>query len=108
MLKKFVNEFQAVLKIVPKGPILIKSGQSVSAGTDMSFVKTYRNDRPEVYLPGSSLKGVIRTQAERIGRTLKEEAVCNLFNSSYTNLPGRNPSPWGVPACSVAFACLER
>jgi len=107
MFKQLLNEVRVQLSFLPQGPILIKSGTGVAAGSDMAFVKTYRNGREEVYLPGSSLKGVIRSHAERIGRTLNEQAVCNPFNSFYTN-PQRNQSPHGVPSCSDAFRSVER
>jgi len=51
----------------------------------MDFVQTYRNGGREVYLPGSSLKGVFRSQAERIVRTLtinaKGPCVCVPFEN---------------------------
>lgn len=108
MFKQLLNEFRVNLSFIPQGPILIKSGNTLSAGTDMSFVKTFRNGRPEVYLPGSSLKGVIRSHAEKIGRTLHEKAICNPFNSYYTQPPQKNPSAHGVPSCSDAFQKLEK
>ncbi len=42
----------------------------------MSFVRTQRRGpNPEPYIPGSSLKGVIRAHAERLCRSLREEPV---------------------------------
>lgn len=79
MLKQLVNECLITLKIVPTGPILIKSGIPTLSGPDMAFVTTWRNGKQEVYLPGSSLKGVLRSHAERIARTLSSAASCNPF-----------------------------
>jgi CRISPR-associated RAMP protein (TIGR02581 family) len=76
MLKKMVNSVHIDLDIIPIDPLLIKSGQATVGGTDMSFVRTYRfgeNDEP--YIPGSSLKGVIRSYAEKICRSLREAPV---------------------------------
>lgn len=61
------------LTITPDGPILIKAGESGGADPtlpDMEFVRTWRNGVRQVYLPGPSLKGVIRAQCERICRSL--------------------------------------
>ena len=64
------------LTIAPDGPILIKAGESGGADPtlpDMEFVRTKRggsDGKGLVYLPGSSLKGVVRAQAERICRSL--------------------------------------
>lgn len=57
------------LTITPAGPILIKAGESGGADPtlpDMEFVRSQNR----VYIPGSSLKGVVRAQAERIARSL--------------------------------------
>jgi CRISPR-associated RAMP protein (TIGR02581 family) len=79
MLKQLVNECVIELHIIPEGPILIKSGIATISGPDMAFVKVWRNGVEEVYLPGSSLKGVLRSHAERIARTLNERAACDPF-----------------------------
>lgn len=79
MLRQLVNECIIELAIVPKGPILIKSGIATISGPDMAFVRTWRNGEAQVYLPGSSLKGVLRSHAERITRTLNLDAACDPF-----------------------------
>ncbi|NJN19626.1 MAG: hypothetical protein HC822_26985, partial [Oscillochloris sp.] len=67
------------LSIQPDGPILIKAGESGGADPtlpDMEFVRTRgagSAGRGQAYLPGSSLKGVVRAQAERICRSLDSE-----------------------------------
>lgn len=86
MLKQLVNECLITLQIEPDGPILIKSGIETVSGPDMAFVRVWRNGDEEIYLPGSSLKGVIRSHAERIARTLQPTAACNPFASA--NSPG--------------------
>jgi CRISPR-associated protein Csm3 len=74
MHKRRVNELKLKVVIEPAGPILIKSG--VESGADptlpsMNFVRTQHPNGGErtIYLPGSSLKGVIRSHSERIIRT---------------------------------------
>lgn len=79
MLKQLVNECIIELHIIPDGPILIKSGIATESGPDMAFVRVRRNGTQEVYLPGSSLKGVLRSHAERIARTLNSTAACDPF-----------------------------
>ncbi len=79
MLKQLLNECRFTLTIHTEGPVLIKSGHPMVFGPDMTPVRTYRNGTMEVYLPGSSLKGVFRSHIEKIIRTLKDGIVCNLF-----------------------------
>jgi CRISPR-associated protein Csm3 len=79
MLKQLLNECIIELVIEPDGPMLVKSGLDTIRGPNMAFVRTWRNGQEEVYLPGSSLKGVLRSHAERITRTLKPEAACDPF-----------------------------
>ena len=82
MLKQLVNECIVDFKIHTDGPLLIKSGKTESDGLDMSFVKTSRGGfEPEIYIPGSSLKGLIRSYSEKITRTLSSGQVkcCDPF-----------------------------
>jgi CRISPR-associated RAMP protein (TIGR02581 family) len=80
MLKQLLNECVIDLHIMIDGPVLIRSGVETISGPDMSFVKIWRKGQEEVYLPGSSLKGVLRSHAERIARTLKDGAACDPFD----------------------------
>lgn len=80
MLKQLVNEALIPLTITTTGPVLVRSGHATLSGPDMTPVLTYRNDDWQVYLPGSSLKGVIRSHLEKVGRTLNENAICNPFH----------------------------
>ncbi|RME69893.1 MAG: CRISPR-associated protein [Chloroflexi bacterium] len=80
MHKKLVNELRLSFAIRPEGPLLIKSGREAGADPtllDMNFVRTTHAELGEtVYLPGSSLKGAIRSHCEKIGRTVGLN-VCN-------------------------------
>ena len=73
MLKQLKNQARVKVRIEPVDPLLIKSGQATVGGTDMTFVRTYRSGEAEPYLPGSSLKGVIRSYCEKICRSLRPE-----------------------------------
>lgn len=74
MHKKLANELSLEFRIRPEGPLLIKSGQEAGADPtllDMSFVRTtHALLGRTVYLPGSSLKGALRSYCEKVGRTV--------------------------------------
>jgi CRISPR-associated RAMP protein (TIGR02581 family) len=79
MLKKLVNEAHFKLLIQTIGSVLVKSGHVTISGPDMTPMLTYRDGDWQVYLPGSSLKGVFRSHLEKVCRTLHEGVVCNPF-----------------------------
>ncbi len=79
MLKKLVNEAYFTLRITTTGPLLIRSGRATVSGPDMTPVLTFRNGQQEVFLPGSSLKGVFRSHSEKIICSLKPHVVCYPF-----------------------------
>ncbi len=75
MHKQLVNEMRLEFRVRPAGPLLIKSGKGAGADPtllDLNFVRVYNNALGErtVYLPGSSLKGVLRSYSEKIARTV--------------------------------------
>lgn len=81
MHKRLINELLLTIQIAPAGPLLIKAGDRGGVDPtrpDMEFVRTQYNGRETVYLPGSSLKGVLRAHCEKIARTVatpKREAA---------------------------------
>lgn len=73
MFKRHLNELIVEFTIAPDGPILIKAGDTGGVDPtrpDMEFVRVWYNGRETVYLPGSSLKGMIRSHCEKIARTV--------------------------------------
>ena len=82
MLKKLMNEAFCTLRITTTGPLLIKSGHASISGPDMTPVLTFRNGKQEVFLPGSSLKGVFRSHVEKIVCSLKPHVVCYPFEGN--------------------------
>lgn len=75
MLKLVVNRARVDLRIEPVTPLLIKSGDKGAAmlhpeRPDLMFVRTGAVDAETVYIPGASLKGVVRSSAERVLRTV--------------------------------------
>jgi len=79
MLKALVNEARLHLDITTTGPLLVKTGYATVIGPDMAPVETYRNGRKEVYLPGSSLKGIFRSHIEKVINSIKPQVACNPF-----------------------------
>lgn len=84
MLKRLVNEAKFTLTITTTGPVLVRSGRATVIGPDMTPVLTFRNEKTQVYLPGSSLKGVVRSHLEKISRTIRYDpfVVCNPFTDT--------------------------
>lgn len=89
MFRQSLNQAQLTMTLKPVGPLLIKSGQEGGADptpVDMNFVRTHRPgfEKPTVFIPGSSLKGTLRSYAERILRTVLDEGAgkcCNPFDT---------------------------
>ena len=82
MLKKLVNEAYFTLSITTTGPLLIRSGRATISGPDMTPVLAFRNGQQEIFLPGSSLKGVFRSHSEKVVCSLKQLVVCYPFFSN--------------------------
>ncbi len=86
MFRRWLNHATVRAAISPRGPILIKSGQETADPTrpGMEFVRTrHAVHGDSVYLPGTSLKGAMRSQAERVLRGLGV-AVCDPFDGGST------------------------
>lgn len=83
VLKQLLNECSIDIILHSDGPLLIKSGTIDAGGLDMNFVKTSRNGQNEIFIPGSSLKGLIRSYCEKIVRTLSDDFArcCDPFNN---------------------------
>lgn len=81
MLKRLINEARFTLILETAGPVLVKSGHAGISGPDMTPVRTHRGGDWQVYLPGSSLKGVVRSHIEKVARTLNPApgVICNPF-----------------------------
>ncbi len=94
MLKRLVNEARFALTIETTGPLLIKSGYATLTGPDMTPVLTFRNGASQVYIPGSSLKGVFRSHIEKVIRTLRPEEVVVADPFKKENEPDQACSSW--------------
>ncbi len=82
MLKALLNEARLRLDITTMGPLLIKTGYATVIGADMAPVQTYRNGQQEVYLPGSSLKGIFRSHSEKVINSIQSQVACNPLSRS--------------------------
>jgi CRISPR-associated RAMP protein (TIGR02581 family) len=87
MLKRWVNDARFTLTLTTTGPVLVRSGHATLSGPNMTPVLTHRDGELQVYLPGSSLKGVIRSHLEKVGRTLADGVVCNPFDGTGDRAP---------------------
>jgi CRISPR-associated RAMP protein (TIGR02581 family) len=77
MHKCLWNALEIEFTLVPKSPLLIKSGR-LSPNPflpDMQFVRTLIGGMETVYIPGSSIKGVFRGFTEKVLRTLDVQEV---------------------------------
>jgi CRISPR-associated RAMP protein (TIGR02581 family) len=93
MFKTLYNQARIGLCIEPVTPILIKTGRETFDPTrpDHEFVRTVTEFGEAPYLPGSSLKGVIRSHAERILRTLNlEKSECDITQKACVPSGGQN------------------
>jgi CRISPR-associated RAMP protein (TIGR02581 family) len=85
MLKKIMNEAFLTVRITTTGPLLVKSGIATVGEANATPVLTFRNDRQEVFIPGSSLKGVFRSHVERVVGSLKTHVICYPFPAEGNN-----------------------
>ncbi len=86
MHKKLLNEATFHLTISAEGPLLVKSGTEGWDPTipDMQFIRTRHAALGEtVFIPGSSVKGAIRSYSEKIARTLNVEC-CDPFDEKHS------------------------
>ncbi len=68
MFAQQLNQARIELEITPRGPMLIRAGRYGADPTrpDLEWVRTTIDGQRSVYIPGSSLKGVMRAHAERL------------------------------------------
>lgn len=89
MLKTLLNEAHVRLDITTQGPLLIKTGYATVIGANMAPVQTYRHGQSEIYLPGSSLKGVFRSHIEKVVNSIKPRVACNPLPQTEEQKDGR-------------------
>lgn len=87
MFKKLYNEAKITYKLKTLSPLYIKSGKKDSLnpiGVENSVLRVYKDGNLVPVLPGTSIKGVFRSRAEKL---LKEEtgSVCDPLNNNCGN-----------------------
>lgn len=116
MFSKVFNELSITLDLEPDaGPLLIKSGVEAGADPtllDLNFVRSTdsRTGRRTVLLPGSSLKGAIRSHCERIARTVRPAGppawCCDPFADDSCGKRAEQGRRDATPAGRYRDACL--
>ncbi|GAB4405928.1 MAG: RAMP superfamily CRISPR-associated protein [Anaerolineales bacterium] len=106
MHKTRYNALSLSLHLSPNGPLLIKSGGMSADPTlpDMQFVRTFHPERGEVvYIPGSSLKGVVRGFVEKTLRTLNRDKPWQWACETFPDLAGSCAKRLGKEESSAAI-----
>lgn len=72
MHRRIINEALLTLRLATAGPLLVRAvhGGADPTRPETEFVRTDRAGGETIYLPGSSLRGALRTHCERIARTV--------------------------------------
>jgi CRISPR-associated protein Csm3 len=74
---KFFCQYSLVIELTNETPLSISSGKTGFGSTDNPIIRV--NNMP--YIPGSSIKGVLRSETERYARTtIGDNAVCNILD----------------------------
>lgn len=85
MQRQWLNHAVLRLRIKPREPILVKSGTTsplAEADDSPIMTKIYDSKGREQFIPfipGTSLKGVLRSHFERLARTISIDSVCEVF-----------------------------
>ncbi|MCD6508619.1 hypothetical protein J7M22_18615 [Candidatus Poribacteria bacterium] len=114
MHSRLYNEMEIHLRLTPSSPLLIKSGETGMNDIDptlpdMSFVRTFRADLgyETVYIPGSSLRGVLRSHAEKLLRSVSDELACQITGRSCLRVKGLKEKKLDGPKAYLesCYAC---
>lgn len=106
MHKRLINELVLQIQIEPDGPLLIKAsdrGGVDPTRPDMEFVRTWQNGRETIYLPGSSLKGVLRAHCEKIARTVASPQSLQTMETRLFCDPMKADASAGDGSCNEKF-----
>ena len=90
MFDSFQNSVKMSMTLVPDGPLLLRSQNARldPAIADVEFMRTRRDGQSTVYIPGSSIKGVVRAHTERLLKSGKR-FVCDPTNHRDEHACGR-------------------
>ena len=93
MFRELKNEAKITILLHTKSPLSIRSAQGKlldPALPDMQCIRSRYQGKDTVIIPGSSLKGVIRTRYEKIVKLFGGEC-CNIFDH---NNSCNKPANW--------------
>ena len=76
------------------GAVLIRHGFETESGPDATQLRSHRNGRNVPVLSGTSLAGVIRSQALRIARTMAGRQRTEVADAFVNSMFGQMPQPW--------------
>jgi len=96
MHKARYNLLRLNLEISPAGPLLIKSGgfSTDPSPPDMQFVRTPRAGVGEsLFIPGSSMKGVVRSFVEKALRTIDDRSSWRWACPTFEKKKGEDQEP---------------
>ncbi len=88
MQRQWLNHAVLRLRLKPKEPILVKSGVTspLAEVDDSPIMSVIRDENGKEQfipiIPGTSLKGVLRSHFERLARTISVDAVCEVFKQN--------------------------
>jgi len=109
MFKDLRNEAKITFNMKLDSPLSIRSSKEGGIDPtlpDMQCIRTYKNGKYTVFIPGSSIKGVIRSRCEKIINFLGG-STCNIVNRSNAcsvgndNLTGEKVYKKMCPACKM-------
>jgi len=116
MLQRLLNECVLTVELIVSGRLLVQEPQEETEERMKELPKAERAAQPvrtrrpdgswSIYLPGASLKGALRTQAERIARTLNKHdaGACDPF----ATIPRDGGPPPADLACSERIVIRQR
>jgi CRISPR-associated protein Csm3 len=116
MLQRLLNECVLTVELAVSGRLLVQEPQQETKERVQDQPKSERAAQPvrarrpdgswSIYLPGASLKGALRAQAERIARTLNEHSAgaCDPFSV----IPRDGSPPPADLACSERIVARQR
>jgi CRISPR/Cas system CSM-associated protein Csm3 (group 7 of RAMP superfamily) len=84
MFSHQLNQIRLDLSLTPRAPLLIRSGRKGADPTrpELECVRTAWGGIRSVYIPGSSLKGVMRSHAERLLLSADVQITSTFFKSN--------------------------
>ena len=113
------NKLSLDIQWTPKDPVMVKSeGEGIAV--DILPLVSQANQKTFFVIPGSSIKGVLRTQAERIVRTVcnwstpekfseqvKLDLVNELFGAAEQNKGGQSKGKMSALSVDDCYATIE-